>query len=272
MTKVAKRVGVGQILDKQDAAKTYNEQNEGLIYNDQNLSIRTQIEGADREILTDTQTQVVQNKSLDNTNTVVLKDDKLIIQDPVNATKQARLDAGSVTPGVTRALSIPNASGEILLKDNTVAVTAKTIDADSNTISNLETDNLKSGVLNTSLSGGATDLQVPSAKAAKDYANSVSGAVNTALGNHLSDTVNAHLGTAIGNTPSGNLAATTVQAALNELQSDIDTREVAANKGAANGYCPLGADQKVPAANLPGHVGTANTITKYDSTGKLSLS
>lgn len=42
--------------------------------------------------------------------------------------------------------------------------------------------------------------------------------------NHVDDALAAHAASAISNTPSGNLAAPTVQAALNELQSDIDTR------------------------------------------------
>ncbi len=58
-------------------------------------------------------------------------------------------------------------------------------------------------------------------------ATTVQAALNELQGDidaHVGDTTDAHVGTAIGNTPSGNLAATTVQAALNELQSDIDTR------------------------------------------------
>ncbi len=50
---------------------------------------------------------------------------------------------------------------------------------------------------------------------------SVDGAT---LDAHIVDTTDAHAGSAITNTPSGNLAATTVQAALNELQTDVDTR------------------------------------------------
>lgn len=49
-------------------------------------------------------------------------------------------------------------------------------------------------------------------------------AVDSAIAVHTGDTIDAHAGTAITNTPSGNLAATTVQAALNELQTDVDTR------------------------------------------------
>lgn len=44
--------------------------------------------------------------------------------------------------------------------------------------------------------------------------------VNTALSNHISDATDAHAGTAIANTPAGNIAATTVQAALNELDTE----------------------------------------------------
>jgi len=52
----------------------------------------------------------------------------------------------------------------------TQALTNKTIDVDSNTVSNIEVDNLKSGVLDTDLSSTAgTDTTIPSAKAVKTY-------------------------------------------------------------------------------------------------------
>lgn len=46
---------------------------------------------------------------------------------------------------------------------------------------------------------------------------------------HVNDATAAHAASAIANTPAGNLAATDVQSALDELQSDIDTRALASD-------------------------------------------
>ena len=65
------------------------------------------------------------------------------------------------------------------------------------------------------------------------YVSGVTSAIQTqlndkaeqsALNDHINDAVDAHDASAISSIPAGNLAATEVQAALNELQSDIDTR------------------------------------------------
>jgi hypothetical protein len=125
----------------------------------------------------------------------------------------------------------------------------------SQTLSN---KTLTSPVINTGVSGSAIDTDVTlaansdtllaSQKAIKAYVTAVAGAQNEAseiivipagtisstnvqlalqeldtdIQNHLGDTVGAHAATAISNAPTGNLAAITVQAALDEHQGDID--------------------------------------------------
>jgi hypothetical protein len=69
-------------------------------------------------------------------------------------------------------------SGTVVGTTDTQTLTNKTIDADSNTISNLEVDNLKSGVIDTDLtSTSASDDTIPSAKATKTYADTKVGAL-----------------------------------------------------------------------------------------------
>lgn len=149
---------------------------------------------------------------------------------------------------------LDSATRTVVTEDQTQVLTNKTIDADLNTISDLEVDNLKSGVLNVSTTlSGASDTQLPSALAVKTYIDDKAAAQNEAseisvvpagtiiatnvqaaieeldgdIQGHINDTVDAHDASAISNSPSGNLAATDVQGALNELQSNIDTNYTA---------------------------------------------
>lgn len=117
-------------------------------------------------------------------------------------------------------------------------------------------------------------------------------ASTTSLSDHINDTTDAHAASAITNTPSGNLAATTVQNALNELQTDIDTRATSAspsfttdakltNQAIAkfyeqtdNGtnYIGLSAPDAVTADatfKLPDGDGSANQVLKTDGSKNL---
>jgi len=69
-------------------------------------------------------------------------------------------------------------TAENFASDTEATLTNKTIDADNNTISNLEVDNLKSGVLDTDLSSVAeTDTTLVSAKAIKNYVDTQIAAI-----------------------------------------------------------------------------------------------
>lgn len=72
-----------------------------------------------------------------------IQDDGLTILDNADNTKIIAFNASNITTGTTRTLSAPDATGTIVLNDNTVALTNKTIDADSNTITNIENADIK---------------------------------------------------------------------------------------------------------------------------------
>lgn len=102
------------------------------------------------------------------------------------------------------------ASREVITNDQTQTLTNKTIDVDNNTVSNIELDNLKSGVLNTSTTmTGAADTQVPSALAIKTYVDNAVDSKDEA------DEI------AYDNSTSG-LTATNVQDAIDEIDVDVD--------------------------------------------------
>lgn len=58
---------------------------------------------------------------------------------------------------------------EVVTTTHSQAISNKTINADNNTISDLEVDNLKTGVLTTDLNNVVDDTKLPSSKAVKDY-------------------------------------------------------------------------------------------------------
>ena len=73
-------------------------------------------------------------------------------------------------------LTLPATTDTILGRTTTDTLTNKTIDADDNTISNIEVDNLKSGVLDTDISSvSGSDDTLASAKAIKAYVDSQVG-------------------------------------------------------------------------------------------------
>lgn len=89
--------------------------------------------------------QTVGFKVLDNTNSLTIKDANLTIQDDADTTKQVKFQASSVTAGQTRVITVPDTDLTLLGTSATQTVTNKTIDADLNTISNIENADIKAG-------------------------------------------------------------------------------------------------------------------------------
>jgi len=83
----------------------------------------------------------------------------------------ARLEYDSTTVSKFRVGEIGDTE-EILTTNHSQTVLNKDIDADNNTISNLELDNLKTGVLQTDISSSVSDDNIASSKAVKDYVDS----------------------------------------------------------------------------------------------------
>jgi hypothetical protein len=130
---------------------------------------------------------------------------------------------------------------ELLTNSQSATLTNKTFDADGtgNSITNIENADIKAGAAidASKIADGSvssTEFQYINSLTsnAQTQINTVSSAAGTAqtdINNHIADAVDAHDASAISNIPSGNLAATEVQAALNELQTDVDTRALASD-------------------------------------------
>lgn len=119
-------------------------------------------------------------------------------------------------------------SSPVVTESHAATLTNKTIDADSNTISNIDNADIKAsaGIDATKLADGSvtnTELQYINSLTSNAQDQIDSKASTTALNDHINDATDAHDASAISVVPVGNIIATDAQAALQELDSDLTT-------------------------------------------------
>lgn len=74
-----------------------------------------------------TDTQTVSSKTIDNTNTITVKDNSFTLQDDGDTTKRVQFQLSGITTGNTRTLTVPNASVTLASLTGTETFTNKTI-------------------------------------------------------------------------------------------------------------------------------------------------
>lgn len=96
--------------------------------------IQTPQQDTDSVLVSRTSTDTLTNKTLDNTNTVTLKDTLFTIQDDGDTTKQARFQASGITTGTTRTFTFPDADTTITGTDTTQTLSNKTVGLANGTV------------------------------------------------------------------------------------------------------------------------------------------
>lgn len=144
---------------------------------------------------------------------------------------------------------------------------------EASAISNIPSGNLAATDVQTALDELQTDIDTRALDADLDAeisrATIAEALVQTNLDNHISDATDAHDASAISSIPAGNLAATDVQGALNELQTDIDTR--ALDSDLDTEIARATAAEDLVQDNLDNHINDATdahdaTAISYDGT------
>lgn len=95
------------------------------------------LSGATSAISGNSQSATLQNKTLDNSNIITVRDDRFTIQDNADTTKQAVLDLSGITTGTTRTLTVQDISGLVGIQGqlrSTSKTTTYSVDASTDDI------------------------------------------------------------------------------------------------------------------------------------------
>lgn len=99
--------------------------------------------GSEVEVADISSNQALSNKTINNTNTVTVKDTLFTLQDNVDTTKQAAFELSGIATSTTRTYTLPDANDTLVGKATTDILTNKSIDADTNTITNIDNNEIR---------------------------------------------------------------------------------------------------------------------------------
>ena len=162
--------------------------------------------------------QTLTNKTLDNTNIHVIRDDRLTIQDNADTTKQFVFEASAITTATTRTLTVPNANTTIVGTDVAQTLTNKTINGTNNTITNVSLTTGVTGILPLANGGTGVNLADPNADRIMFWDDSAGATAYLTAGSGLNITGTTLTATAVQDatyTSSGNVIATSSLLTLN---------------------------------------------------------
>lgn len=129
-------------------------------------------------------------------NNVIKYVKELIIKSDELLSKVLRLTPGGTAGTETqvvgtqtddRVIELPDASGRVVLTDTTDTLTNKSIDADTNTITNLSVSEFAPGVITTDFLGTPTNQQLPTTKSVYDYVVATATAIYDYIDDAIAD-------------------------------------------------------------------------------------
>lgn len=212
------------------------------------------------------------------TGAITIKDANFTVQDDADPTKQFKFQASGITAGQTRTFTVPDASTTMVGTDTAQTITNKTIDADQNTITNIDNADIKAAAAighskladitaGSVLMGNGSNVPTATALSGDVTVNS-SGV--TAIG--AGKVTNAMLATAtsantagavVARDGSGNFSAGTITASLSGNATNVTGTVAIANGGTGQTTANAAINALLPSQAT--HTGKALTTNGTDT-------